>query len=254
MIFLLIRAFSYIIPVCYLALAKAIFYFADWWQILLLVGLLLIVFNFILLKIKNRQKSIAGLMIFAIIFYLAGMAYLLVLENPLIINIFILVWSAVLWFYLEAVFHDFYETSRTHIMNLQNISLYGNILIIFFLTASLISFNIFLNWPKLSILLILGLVYLAIIHFTFTKQKINRDDAWLYAAIIALVLVEFLVVLLFLPASFYVVAIVLSLAYYFLSSIAILSLKKQLTNKVFWYYLVVCSVFGLAVLLTATWV
>lgn len=254
MIFLLIRIFPFLFPICYLALAKSVFYFSDWWRLILFSGAVLLSLYFLLLKLKNRQKQVGGLLIFSLILYLSGISYLLILENVWIVNSFLILWSGLFWFYLEAVFHDFYDTKQKHIMNLQNISLYGNILIIFFLTASFSSFNLFLNWPKLAILLVLGLAYLSIIHFSFSRQGIASYESWLYSAIIALVLLELLVALMYLPASFYVISVILSIIYYFFSSIAVLSLKKLLTAKAFWSYLTVCIVLGLIVILTGSWI
>lgn len=253
MIFLLVRFLPYFIPVCYFVLAKATASQPDLWLMFLVLGLLLTLANFVLLKVKNRQKPVLGLAIFAVIYYLSGLAYFLVLENAWVINAYLVVWSLVFWLYLEAVFHDFYETTHTHILNLQNISLYVNILIIFFLTGSLVSFYIFLNWSEVGILLLLGLAYLGVINFALIQQKINRDEAWVYSSIITLILLEVLLALLFLPTSFYVAAAIVSLVYYGLSSLTLLALKKQLVKKLFWRYLVLCLMVGLAIFLTAAW-
>ncbi len=253
MIFLLVRFLPYFIPLTFFGLAKATAYYPDYWLGFLVLGLALTVANFILLKLKNRQKPILGLMFFAVTYYLAGLAYFLVLENPQIINIFLVAWSLIFWLYLEAVFHEFYETNRTHIINLQNVSLYANILIIFFLTSSLISFYIFLNWSEVGILLMLGLSYLIIINFALTRQKINRDEAWIYSSILALILIEILTALMYLPTSFYVAAAVVSLIYYLLSAVTLAALKNQLTSRFLWRYIIWCTVVALAIFLTAAW-
>ena len=253
MVFLFIRFLPYFVPICYLVLLKVVFYYSDWWILLLLLGVILDLAYFALLKYKNPQKPILGLAVFSLIYYFTGSAFVLILENNYVINSFLLVWSLIFWLYLEAIFHDFYETTHTHIINLQNISLYVSILSIFFLTCSLISFNIFLNWPNFGILIILGIVYLSVISFTLGQQQISRDNAWLHGSIISLILIESLLALMFLPVSFYVTSVIVALVYYFFFSITLLSLKKQLTNKLLWRYLAFCLVVALAVFLTATW-
>jgi len=254
MSFLLLRLLPYLIPVLFFVATKLVFYYNDFWPwffgLILAVSLL----YFVLLKYKNRDKRVILLAFFALIYAISGLAYSLVLENPVVINIFILAWSMFYWLYLEAVFHDFYETDKTFVFNLMNITLYGNILIIFFLTAALTNFSIFLNLTFWQLLLILIVVYYCLLYLVLLRQGKSPYQSRLYGAINSLVLVELLGALIFLPSSFYVIAASIALGYYLLVSLSLLSLNNQLNRKIFFRYLSFSILILAAILLTAAWI
>jgi hypothetical protein len=253
MLFLLLRFLPYIIPALFFALTKAVFYYSNYWYWFFGGILAVSLLYFILLKYKNRDKPVIWLCLFALIYTVAGFAYSLILENPLVINAYLIVWSLFYWLYLEAVFHDFYETAKTFIFNLQNITLYGNILIIFFLTAALANFNIFLDLSWLTLLLLLAAAYFCLVYLAFIRQGRGKSEAGIYAGIIALILTEILGGLLMWPSSFYVIAIIISLCYYLLMSLSLLSLLDKLIRKSLIQYLVFSVLILAAVLFTATW-
>jgi hypothetical protein len=191
----------------------------------------LIIINFVLLKYKNpKKKNFIWLLLFAIIFGLTGWLYVLILEFNLIINLFLFFWSLVYWLYLEAVFHEFYETDRQYAFNLRNITLYSNILIIFFLTASLVNFNIFLGFSLWWLILILFLIYNILFYLTYLKQELGHS-AFLYSIIGSILLIQTLGVLLFLPVSLYLIAALVSLLYYFFIMLTSLDFRGQLSKN-----------------------
>lgn len=253
MLFLLLRFLPYIIPIAYFIAVNTVFYHSDYWLWFLLSVIIFPLAYFALLQRDNRNKPVFWLAIFSVIYAVTGFAYVLILENSVVISIFTVLWSLIYWFYLEAVFHDFYETKKTYIMNLRNIALYGNILIIFFATATLVSFNIFLNLSWIYLLIIAAAVYFAIIYLAFLRLSADKRQALLYAGLIDLILAEILAGLLLLPASFYVIAIIVSLCYYLLMQTISYSLEKKLDRNLLIRLLAFFGLILLAVVLTATW-
>lgn len=253
MLFLLLRLLPAIIPILFFISIKSAFYYTDEWQWFLGGILLLPVAYFALLKYKNRDKKIIWLGLFALIFATTGFIYALLMENPAIINIYLVGWSLVYWLYLEAVFHDFYETAKTYIFNLFNITLYGNILIIFFLTASLVSFNIFLNLSWVLLLLIAVSAYFAIIFLAFQRHGLPHGKSLLYAGYLDLILMEILGGLLLLPVSFYIIAIITALCYYLLMQITLLATAGTLNRKLLFELLGFCGGILFIVVVTAAW-
>ncbi|MFA5020853.1 MAG: hypothetical protein WC517_02210 [Patescibacteria group bacterium] len=252
MLFLLLRLLPYIIPILFLASAKAVFIFSDNWVWCLAAIIALPLAYFAFLKQQNRAKPVLWLMIFAAVFAVSGFAYSLILESAVAINIFLIVWSLVYWFYLEAVFHDFYKTAKSNIFNLLNISLYGGLLIVFFLTATLVSFNIFLNLSWLW-LLPAAAVYFSISQLVFLRSSLKPRPAALYASVIDLILIEILGGLLLWPSSFYVIAIIVALCYYFLTQIMIYVSADKLNRGRLVRLLLFFSSILLIVLVTAAW-
>lgn len=253
MVFLLLRILPYLTPVAYFFLARSIFIWSDFYQWFLAAVFLLISLYFLLLKIKSPVKPILPLWLFALIFAFTGLTFSFILENSLVINLFFIAWSAVLLVYLEAVFHDFYETYRKHLLNLDNIVLYGNLLVIFFASASLLSWGVFLNFPYLLIFTILPAIYFFLLSLAFKLKKFSQRDGRFAAGVITLILFEILLGFKLLPISFYVSAAGLSIVYYCLSNLALSSHDKKLALKDFLKYGLFSLLLLLIVLLTAVW-
>jgi len=253
MLFLLLRLSPYIIPILFLASAKAVFIFSDSWIWCLAAIIILPLAYSAFLKQQNRDKPVFWLMIFAVIFAVSGFAYSLILESATVINVFLIVWSLVYWFYLEAVFHDFYKTAKSDVFNLLNILLYGSILIIFFLTATLASFNIFLNLSWLWLLLTAAVVYFSIIYLVFQRSFLTSRRAALYAGITDLILIEILGGLLLWPSSFYVIAVIVALCYYLLTQITLYVSADKLNRGRLVRLLLFSGLILLIVLATAAW-
>ncbi|MFA6526606.1 MAG: hypothetical protein WCT26_04320 [Candidatus Buchananbacteria bacterium] len=253
MLFLLLRLLPAIIPILFFVSTKAVFYYADSWQWFIAAILLLPTVYFVLLKYKNRDKIVIWLGAFSLIYALTGFAYSLVLENPTVISIYLLGWSLIYALYLEAVFHDFYETAKAYVFNLLNITLYGNILIIFFLTAVLASFNIFLNLSWIVLLVISAAANFLIIYLAFQRQNLPKKLAMIYSGIVDLILTEVLGGLLLLPSSFYVIAIITALCYYLLMQILLSARANKLNRKLLIELLAFSGLIFLAAAVTAAW-
>lgn len=253
MLFLLLRFLPYIIPILYFIAVNTIFYNSEYWLWFLSSIIIFPLAYFVLLKRDNQSKPVFWLAIFSIIYAVTGFAYVLILENTAVINIFTVLWALIYWFYLEAVFHDFYESKKAYIMNLRNIALYGNILIIFFVTATLVSFNIFLNLSWIYLLVIAAALYFSVVYLAFLRLGLDKRQTLLYSGLTCLILAEILAGLLLLPASFYVIAIIVSLCYYLLMQTISYAFEKKLNRNLLIKLLAFCGLIMLAVVLTATW-
>jgi len=253
MALLILRLLPYLAAVVFFALSKGVFYWPDYW--LFLAPLMPVVPSgyFILLKARNKVKSISALYLYSLLFVFTGFTFSLILENSYVINLFLLGWSFLFWLYLEAVFHDFYETHRIQIVDLKNFSPYLNILIVFFLTASLVNFSIFLNWPIPLVIAILTLTYFFLYYWFYLKYADHQSTALIYAFLQALILVELLVVLLLWPVSFYVLAVLLSTAYYLMLSLTLARWQSGGQKRFALKIIILAAVVVILTLLTAVW-
>ncbi len=253
MVFLFIRILPFIIPLSYILSAKALFYFSDYWLLIAVAQSILLAVWFGLLKRKDPEKPLLLLFIYGLIYGLSGLAYLAILESAWIINLFLLAWAFVFWLYLEAVFHDFYKTDKTYILNLQNISLYCNILIVFFLTAALVNFSIFFNWPWLLLLPGVFLVYLPISYAAFLRQGLSLKKSQVFAVALSLIMIQLLGAQMLWPVSFYVIALISSLVYYLLLSLSFFWINKTLDAKAAIKYVLFSTALAIVVLISARW-
>ena len=253
MLFLFLRFLPYIIPVFYFAAIRGVFAFNDYWPWFLASMLIFPAVYFLLLKLKNRGKKVLLLGAFALLFAVSGFAYALILENQYVINLYLLVWSLIYGLYLEAVFHDFYETSKSYVLNLKNIAVFGGILTVFFLTAALNSFNIFLSLAWFILLPALALAYAIVTLLIVARNQSQRRRIWLYSGVIVLIMIETVSLLTLLPCSFYVIAIIATLAYYTLISLALSEFGGAAGKKELWRYLVFAAMALLLIVITANW-
>jgi len=248
MIFLALRIFPYLSVLVYFGLIKLMFIWPDFWNWFLLAILVLGALYFLLLKYKNPHKSIFISAFFSFALLSAGAVYVLILGNGWLVNLFLIIWSALIGLYFEGVFHDFYKTERIGIINLDNLSLYAGMLAVFFFTATIVNLFIFLNFDYWLVLLILAIVYGASILKPLNRIKPDDSDLLLWGAIFELILLEVLIALLFLPFSFYVIAFVVASVYYLLFALVLVT-----DNKTRWRRLVYVLIVLLLIFLTANW-
>jgi len=253
MIFLLIRFLPYIIPLIYLFSTRAVFYFNEDWIWLMLLPVICVSLWFALLKRRNKEKALLLLFLYAIVYSLAGFTYATVLENSWAINGFLAVWSFVYWLYLEAIFHDFYSTDKKYILSLKNITSYANILIIFFLTAALISFNIFLNWPGYAVLLILFGAYFLMSYLALAKNGLKPFEAQTFAMVLAVIMSQVVGAMMLWPNSFYVIAFMAAIIYYIIYNLSLSWFNKALSRGLVAKYLLFGGLVIIIVLASARW-
>lgn len=253
MIFLLVRLLPFVMPLIYFMLLKVIFYFPNFWFWIIFSSVVLLFLWLVLLRSRDPSKPLLPSLAYGSIFLITGFLYLMILENKWVVNSFSLGWSFIFWLYLEAVFHDFYKTEKTHILNLQNISLYSNILVIFFLSASLSNFSIFLNWSKILILIFLLVMLFILLHSVFLFQGWEIKKVQVFSFILSLMMIEFYATIMLLPASFYVMASLFAGLYYFLSGISILWVRQSLDKTSFIKYLVFSLFFAIIIIGSADW-
>lgn len=253
MVLLILRLLPYLAAIIFFALSKGVFYWPDYWLFLALLMPVVPSGYFLLLKARNKTKSVSAMYFYSLLFLFTGFIFSLILENNYIINLFLLGWSFLFWLYLEAVFHDFYETNRIQVVNLKNFSPYLNILIVFFLTASLINFTIFLNWSAVLVIAILTLIYFFLYYWFYLKYADRHSAALIYAFLQSLVLVELLVVLLLWPVSFYVLAVLISTAYYLMLSLTLARFRGGDNKRFFLKIIIFAAAVIVLTLLTAVW-
>lgn len=253
MLFAIIRLLPFVIPVYYFLSLRSLFYFNSWWPFVFASIIAINVVYLLLLRIKSKDKKVSAVLFYSIIYAVLGSIYILILENPLFINLFLLFWSLIYFIYWEAVFHYFFQTQKRSILEMKNIILYLNMIIIFVYSALIINLNIFLSLGWYWVLLIAFFVNLILLinFFLFTDLSPRKNKLVIF--ILDLILLQLLGVLIYLPISFYVVAFIVSLCYYWLTSFLLLSAHNNLRPMKLVKYLVFGFIIGLFVVLTSFW-
>ena len=253
MLFAIIRLLPFIIPVYYFLSLKSLFYFNSWWPFVLVSIIAINIVYLLLLRIKSKDKKVSAVLFYSIIYAVCGFVYILILENPLFINLFLFFWSLIYFIYWEAVFHHFYQTQKRSILEMKNIILYLNLIIIFFYSSLIINLNIFLSLDWYWVLLAAFLINLTLLinFFLFNDLTLSKNKLTIF--VLDLILLQLLGALIYLPISFYVVAFIISLCYYWLTSFFLLYAGNNLRPVKIIKYLVFGFVIGLLVVLTSFW-
>jgi len=253
MLFAVIRLMPFIIPIYYFASLKALFFFNSWWPFVFASIIAVNVIYLLLLRVKSKDKKVSAVLFYSVIYAIFGFIALLILENQVFINLFLVFWSLVYFIYWEAVFHYFYQTQKRSILEMKNIILYLNILVVFVYSALIINLNVFWGlqwyWVLLTAFIVNAIILMNLLLFTDLSPAKNK----LIIFTLDLILLQLLVALFYLPISFYVGAFVMALCYYWLSSFFLLSTQNSLRPKKLIQYLAFGLVIGLFVILTSFW-
>jgi len=223
------------------------------WYWYLIILLVLDLIYFFVLKVKLKTKGLIGLAIHSWLLTASGFAFLLVISNRIFVNFFIGLWSGILFFYLESIFHYCYESRKQVLFNLSNVISYANLLIFFTALATVFNFHIFLEigwWWNLLVCLMVSLILLP---NYYAVNQVKSEDGWVYIGVIVLLLGEMVFALGYWPVSFYVLTLVATLGYYILSSLSLLYWQQKLTTAKIWQYVgLSLALLGL-VLITTIW-
>lgn len=254
MLFAIIRLLPFIIPVYYFLSLKSLFYFNSWWPFVFGSIIAINIIYLLILRIKSKDKKVSAVLFYSIIYAVLGSVNVLILENSLFINLFLLFWSVVYFIYWEAVFHHFYQTQKRSILEMKNIILYLNVIIMFAYTALIMNLNIFLGLDWYYVLPIAFLVNLVLLINFFLFNDLAPLKNKLVIVVLDLILLQLLAALIYLPLSFYVVAFIISLCYYLLTSLYLHFAGHNLRPRKLIKYLVFGFIIGLFVVLTSFWV
>ncbi|MEI6627256.1 MAG: hypothetical protein WCL61_01555 [bacterium] len=253
MVFLLIRFLPWLLPVAYFWLAEGFFTWHWSWVVVLGAVLAINLIYFLILLLRIKKSKILSLFLYAEIFSFLGLTYVALLGSSRAVTFFLLAWSLIYFFYLEAVFHYFYQTKKTELIDLKHIVTYSNVLLLFLSTLCLWNFYIFLAMPAIWIALVILVVAWQAVFCSILLNGIDWKNSFIYASVIAWCLAQIVVALAFWPNSIYIIALMVALFYYIFSGLAVLHIQKKLNLKYIWQYAIFAGlVFGL-VLITAKW-
>lgn len=179
--------------------------------------------------------------------------FLLVLENPSAKTLLIVGSNLLLLLILQNLFDRFYQSSRYPANSFESISGNVNSLSLFLLVAVFYSFATFLNMAvwQLAIFLLWAATFLT--YQTMWISGLKLKKFWLYLILLDLIALELFWVGLFLPNTFYVKALILTVVYYISVNLSRNHLLGLLNKKMVWRYLWVGGIILGIVLLTAQW-
>lgn len=187
------------------------------------------------------------------LFFLSFSAYAAIIVNRLAIQgIFLLV----VWFlfsYFKNLYYYLSYEAPDRAVKIDYLLVSSGFLTVFAAAGVLLDLPAFINWPLWVIVLIFfpifGLLFLQFLPF----KKISLAVSGMWLLIGTVVLTEFAWVLALLPLNFNILALILSIVYYFLVSAIRLEWQGKLSRRTLKYPIILSVLIILILLLTANW-
>jgi hypothetical protein len=191
-------------------------------------------------------------LIFPILLEISFVTYLMMEMDYLRPHLLLLVNSVILYFYFRTLRSFFSGVDRGDSLN--NITIFGNFILVFFMASSVYGLQSFLRFP-VWILMIVFVVFLAMIVYSVMYiNKIKYNIALFYVLIVCLVMMELAWSIYFLPVTYKISGLVLAIGYYIIMGLSRHHLKDSLNPRTVKLYFSFGFVSIILVLLTSRWV
>jgi hypothetical protein len=227
--------------------------FNSFWWLFLIINILLIVITLWEFSKRKMNLRLVNFSLAPVLFVLSVYFFVMFLENVYIYRLVYLSAGFFVYLYLEQTLNYFYFTSKYQPYTLENLSLYLIVLNVFFTTTAIFSSLIFLRLSMLVSALLILLIIFVLTHQVFWSNKIKWNDYRIFCFINSFLMAQLFLVLSFLPLSFYVNALIMSVFFYIITNISRLFLLKSLDKKNIWEHSFVGASIIMITLLTAQW-
>jgi hypothetical protein len=252
--YILIRLFPYLVGITSLASYGLVL--ADlnqYWQTTFVVAIFLIFASWLITKHKTHLWDSSSFILIPLLFYISSFFFLLFLEGKIFQYIYIVFVSFILGLYLEKTLIFFWQPEKHKPRALAHLSIFINIITIFFAAVALFSLSVYIRFPLWLLLLGLTILLTLMSGFNFWSNKIElkKSLAWRVALVISFIELFFL--LNFWPNSFYVKGILFTSLYCLANLIAVKNTSQSLTGSIVWKNSLLVALLWLITLLTARW-
>jgi hypothetical protein len=193
---------------------------------------------------KITQKEFWNFSILPVLFSSSLAVYSLLLVNQAVIHLLFLLNLLISYFYLKNIY-----PGKPNF--LENISSYGNLLVIFFSFSAIYGLEAFLGPPLWILILSAAAVVILAVYQIFLANKLSVSPAYIF--LVALLLAQLAWAIYFLPFNYNALGLIAVICYYPLIGLFKLSLVGKLTARSVKFYLISGLAFLILILLTTKW-
>ncbi|MBI3626904.1 hypothetical protein HY224_02575 [Candidatus Uhrbacteria bacterium] len=183
----------------------------------------------------------------------SGYFFVIFLQTPQYRHITSVVVALCLWLYLNILYIFFYRPNQYRPNSLELMSEYFNLVIGFFFFTGAFSLQVFLNYPRINLVVAAFIVTLLLIWQVFWVNKLSFDHSLVYGLIGATVLTEIFASLLFLPTGYFVNSLAMTACFYLYTNLCLAFLQKEFSPRNIFKYVLISSLSLILVLVTANW-
>ena len=226
-------------------------------QLIYLFGAFLVISLIVLmLKMFNwhyRSKEFWAFL-GTILWLLIGSTILLVfLDSVLLRSAFIIAVGILSGYYLNNIFQFLYNKNSYQVYSLENVSNYLNIISFFIFISAFFSLYIFFNYPVYFLMILTFILSWLIITQTLWVNKVDLKKGRLFVLIVAFLTTELFWTVHYLPTSFFVNGLILTIIYYLAINIGLTCLLEKTVEKRIFRTLVVGLSMLILLLVFAQW-
>ena len=244
-----------LLPVLLFGSSQLLKFFPNSFFPVAIIGTALIIFWVFRLFKKETNKKTGNwwsYSILPVIFNLSTILYFSIEPNLMIGQLILFLDAFFLFHYLKNIYY-FIANKENRSEQLKNISFFGGVLLIFFSAGFIYGLKAFLGYPLLPVFLAFSVSILAAWYqiFIFGPFSIKKNINFFLIALLSLL--QIALVLFFLPFSYHILGIIMTLAFYFVVGIGRLYLQGFIPKKQLKFYLIFTILAGFFLLLTARW-
>lgn len=223
------------------------------WYIFLIVIALVVLVTVYYLNSYKFDKAFLGFAITPLLFAISGYLMIFFLETSYVEQIVIGVIFLGLLIYWGNVVTYLWDKARYTMSAMENVSSSINLLASFFLFVSTFNFFI-LNFIRLRYLIFfIFIVVFALSWQTFWVNNIENKSKKYFPLIFTLIFIELFWVLHYLPISYLVTGIIMTVVFYAITNVTRYHLLDLLQKKIIYRYATISIIVVVVALLTASW-
>jgi hypothetical protein len=229
------RSFVFGLPLLIFIAYLLLFLEASWYYYLLIVIIIITLFcSWYLLGQKLGRGDFLNFLFAPIFFISSSFLFFTFLEWPVLKILLILLVVFTTFLFYNKIFQEFYRNQIWQLKSFRNIIFYLQILSIWFLASSFYGLIIFVNFSTVLALSILAIILLIFFGQYIWYNELTEEEGVRTANFVFLiVIIESLIVIKFLPISFYFKGLLLTIVYYLFSQGYLVSIKQEVFKKVY---------------------
>ena len=231
------------------------YFIYDYTKILYVLPIILLLIFFSVKNIKIRGDldiKCYVFLIFPVLLEISFATYLMMEMDYLRPHYLLLGNTIVLYFYFRTLRSFFSGIDKGTSLN--NITIFGNFILVFFIASSVYGLQSFLRVPVWILMIIFVLFLALIVYSVMYINKIKQNVALFYILIVCLVMLELSWSIYFLPVSYKISGLVLAIGYYMIMGLSRHHLMDTLKPRTVKLYFGFGFVSIILILLTSRWV
>lgn len=190
---------------------------------------------------------------FPVLFFAAGVFYLLFVEDYYIKVAVIILINFLLWLYFNEQLKQTQALAVPVLDKQRELLLLLEVMMVFFISSGLFGLGDFINLPLVYLIIIyIILMFIVVNYFVFYLEKLNINKL-LYSLILTLVMAELFIAITIFPLLYYLKGIIISLGYLLVIKLALASQTVKIWSKKTVYLIVAITATLAMILLSSRW-